>query len=87
MILLKHHEAAFKRVSESRFEYFSEPSTKMSVLQSILQSLYFLFLIVFLIDEYIIEYICHLNYSFFITVKAQMPFTIFLLAHLETLAK
>lgn len=85
MILLKHHEAAFKRVSESRFEYFSEPSTKMSVLQSILQSLYFL--IVFLIDEYIIEYICHLNYSFFITVKAQMPFTIFLLAHLETLAK
>ena len=49
--------------------------------------IFFLFLIVFLIDEYIIEYICHLNYSFFITVKAQMPFTIFLLAHLETLAK
>lgn len=45
--------------------------------------IFFLFLIVFLIDEYI----CHLNYSFFITVKAQMPFTIFLLAHLETLAK
>ena len=80
MISLTHHEAAFKRVSESRFEYFSEPYTKnVSASKYFSISLFSFF--------FLIEHIWHLNYPFFITVKAQMPFTIFLLAHLETLAK
>jgi len=60
MISLTHHEAAFKRVSESRFEYFSEPSTKnVSASKYFSISLFSFF--------FLIEHIWHLNYPFFIS--------------------